>query len=258
MSAARSTSLDPIQLSSWRWASFLDEAINRLEAHAPEPYPIESTFLDKTDRGGSASRPFEATTQTWGCSTTKLRQVRAACVEAGNAASVLNLVMNPRTTYDLPFFGADLVTLPNGHLIALDLQPALKTDAAHTQAVWARLTPIFERWRAQLPGGGPIPEEAEPFFSPYFLWTRLPLGDDGDALIRDAVFPAYIEYLELYLDLVREAEPVAEERSQQLLDGQRRYTAYRAEKDPARGMLGRFHGSDWTERLIHDVLFDLD
>ena len=57
---------------------------------------------------------------------------------------------------------------------------------------------------------------------------------------------------------MREAEPVAEERSQQLLDGQRRYTAYRAEKDPARGMLGRFHGSDWTERLIHDVLFDLD
>ena len=28
-------------------------------------------------------------------------------------------------------------------------------------------------------------------------------------------------------------------------------------KIPARGMLTRFHGSDWTEDYIHTVLFDL-
>jgi phycoerythrobilin:ferredoxin oxidoreductase len=33
--------------------------------------------------------------------------------------------------------------------------------------------------------------------------------------------------------------------------------AYRAEKDPARGMLTRFHGAEWTEAYIHGVLFDL-
>ena len=72
------------------------------------------------------------------------------------------------------------------------------------------------------------------------------------------MFPAYLDYLTLYLNLVNDAEPVSNDRESRLLDGQRRYTTYRAEKDPARGMLGRFHGKEWTERLIHDVLFDLD
>jgi phycoerythrobilin:ferredoxin oxidoreductase len=38
----------------------------------------------------------------------------------------------------------------------------------------------------------------------------------------------------------------------------KKYTDYRAEKDPARGMLTRFHGSEWTEAYIHSVLFDLE
>ena len=109
------------------------------------------------------------TTATWACKTAKLRQVRSACVEAGAAASVLNFVINPSSNYDLPFFGADLVTLPNGHLLALDLQPVDKSDSLHTEPVWDRLVPLFERWRKELPDGGPIPEEAQPYFSPAFF-----------------------------------------------------------------------------------------
>jgi len=50
---------------------------------------------------------------------------------------------------------------------------------------------------------------------------------------------------------------VTDDRRDHLLAGQRRYTDYRAEKDPARGMLTRFYGSEWTENYIHTVLFDL-
>ena len=71
------------------------------------------------------------------------------------------------------------------------------------------------------------------------------------------VRPAFNDYLSLYLELAAEAEPVSDARRDALLAGQRRYTDYRAEKDPARGMLTRFHGSDWTENYIHTVLFDL-
>ncbi len=68
---------------------------------------------------------------------------------------MLNFVINPSSRFDLPFFGADLVTLPNGHLLALDLQPVDKTDPDHTEPVWQRLMPLFERWRTELPDGGP-------------------------------------------------------------------------------------------------------
>ena len=258
MTTPRQSSLEPLSIANWRWQPFLDHACAALQPLGLEPYPIAPEFLLQTSQTGSKSKPVLVTTATWACKTNKLRQVRAACVEAGAAASVLNFVINPSTSYDLPFFGADLVTLPAGHLLALDLQPALKTDAQHTKGVWDRLLPIFERWQQRLPGGGPIPEEAQPYFSPGFLWTRIPLGDEGDALIEEAVKPAFRDYLELYLQLVQEAEEVSQERSAELLAGQKRYTTYRAEKDPARGMLTRFHGAEWTESYIHGVLFDLD
>ena len=255
--STRCDSLAPVQIEGWRWQPFLDQAIAALQPLTPEAYPVPTDFLEKHGTTGSKAKPVPVTTATWACSTPKLRQVRAACVEAGASASVLNFVINPSCRFDLPFFGADLVTLPNGHLLALDLQPALKEDDAHTQGVWSRLMPIFDRWKAELPDGGPIPDEAKPYFSPAFLWTRLPLGDEGDALIQAVIRPAFEEYLNLYLSLVEEAEPVDDARADLLLGGQKRYTAYRAEKDPARGMLSRFYGSEWTEAYIHDVLFDL-
>lgn len=254
----RTSSLEPVQIPGWRWQPFLDEAVSALTPLQPEPYPVAERFLQMEGSTGSKAKPVPVTTATWACSTEKLRQVRCACVEAGAAASVLNFVINPSCRYDLPFFGADLVTLPNGHLLALDLQPVDKADSEHTDPVWERLLPLFERWKAELPDGGPIPEEAQPYFSPAFLWTRIPLGADGDALIERVIRPAFSDYLQLYLDLVAKAQPVDDKRAAHLLSGQKRYTAYRAEKDPARGMLTRFYGGEWTESYIHGVLFDLE
>ena len=148
----RTSSLDPVQINGWRWQPFLDTAVEALASMQPKPYPVPEQFLQKTGETGSKAKPTPVTTATWACSTEKLRQVRSACVEAGAAASVLNFVINPSCQFDLPFFGADLVTLPNGHLLALDLQPVDKGDVQHTQPVWDRLMPIFERWRGELPG----------------------------------------------------------------------------------------------------------
>ena len=253
----RHHSTDPVVLPNWAWQPFLDDAVQALEPLAIQPYPVEERFLLKEDQTGSKSKPVTVTTATWACKTDKFRQVRAACVSGGAAASVLNFVINPLARFDLPFFGGDLVTLPSGHLLALDLQPADKSDEAHTHHVWDRLLPLFERWRSKLPDGGPIPAEAQPYFSPGFLWTRLPLGAEGDELIATVVRPAFQEYLNLFLELASEAQPVSDNRRDLILAGQRRYTDYRAEKDPARGMLTRFYGSEWTEDYIHTVLFDL-
>ena len=128
--------------------------------------------------------------------------MRAARVEAGAAASVLNFVINPSTSYDLPFFGADLVTLPAGHLLALDLQPALKTDTQHTKGVWEGCR--FSSAGNNASGWWPSPRKRILLLA----WLPVdshPLGSEGDALIEEAVKPAR-DYLELYLQLVHEAE----------------------------------------------------
>ena len=165
--------------------------------HLGQPQSSLSFYCKPARRG--PKRLIHVTTATWACSK-KLRQIRAACVEEVRSP-VLNFVINPLMTYDLPFFGADLVTLLAGHLLALDLQPALKTDPDHTEQVWSRLLPLFKRWQERLPHGGPIPERLSPIFHQAFYGhashsaTRgMPYSGGCDASLQGL--------LSLYLELV--------------------------------------------------------
>ena len=257
MQTIRNNSLEPTSISNWRWSYFLDKTIKAFSIFQPSPYPMGNDFLFRESFAGSSSKPKKVILETWGLKTEKIRQARCACLQAGEITSVMNLVISPLNNYDLPFFGADFVTLPNGHLIALDLQPALKDDIKHTQHVWDKLKPIHAKWQSKLPSGGNIPSEAKQYFSPAFLWSRIPLGEEGDVLISKIIKPAFNEYLNCFLDLVKDAKMISKERSFQLLNGQKKYMRYRAEKDPARGMLRGFFGESWTEGYINNILFDL-
>jgi len=257
MKSNRNNSLDPISISNWRWAYFLDETIKKFSIFEPSPYPIKNDFLFRESFIGSSSNPKKVILETWALKTEKIRQARCACLQAGEITSVMNLVISPFNNYDLPFFGADFVTLPSGHLIALDLQPALKGDIIHTKYFLGKLKSIHSNWQSKLPSGGDIPLEARQYFSPAFLWSRIPLGEEGDKLISQIIKPAFDEYLNSFLDLVRDAKMISKERSFELFNGQKKYMRYRAEKDPARGMLIGFFGKPWTESYINNILFDL-
>ena len=234
---------------------FLDHAIATLESRLElTPYPIPEGFGSKSAVTGKGDRQTTVLTESYGVQSAKLRQIRAAHVQGGGALQVLNFVIFPRLNYDLPFFGADLVTLPGGHLIAIDMQPLFHTP--EYQAKYSDpVMPIFETYKAVLPWGGDFPAEAQPFFSPAFLWTR---PTEPDAL-ETHVFGAFKAYLDAYLDLVAIAEPVTDEaRLKEIEASQLRYLRYRSEKDPARGMFKRFYGDEWTEEYIHGFLFDLE
>jgi phycoerythrobilin:ferredoxin oxidoreductase len=235
---------------------FLDEAIAILSDRLDlQPYPIPAGFESKSAMVGKGKHEEEVLTTSYGYQSPKLRQIRAAHVQGGGALQVLNFVIFPHLNYDLPFFGADLVTLPGGHLIALDMQPLFRDDPAYQTKYTQPLLPIFESYQQHLPWGGDFPEEARPFFSPAFLWTR----PKDTALVETHVFAAFKDYLRTYLDFVDQAEPVTDaETLRNIENSQLSYLRYRAEKDPARGMFNRFYGSEWTEEYIHGFLFDLE
>ena len=257
MQRKRNNSLEPISICNWRWSYFLDETIKAFSIFQPRPYPIDSDFLSKESIFGSSSNPKSVFLETWGLKTEKIRQARCACLQAGENTSVMNLVISPFNNYDLPFFGADFVTLPNEYLIALDLQPVLKDDIIHSKYVLGKLESIYSYWQSKLPSGGDIPSEARQYFSPDFLWSRIPIGEEGDQLISEIVKPAFDDYLYFFIDLLSNSKMISQERSLKLLNGQKRYMRYRAEKDPARGMLRGFFGKLWTEHYINNILFDL-
>lgn len=234
---------------------FLDYAIALLEEQLDlQPYPIAEGFDRKEGTMGKGKREEEVITTSYASQSSKLRQIRAAHVQGGNSLQVLNFVIFPQLNYDLPFFGADLVTLPGGHLIALDMQPLFHDDsyqAKYTEPI----LPIFKAHQQHLAWGGDFPEEAQPFFSPAFLWTR----PQETEVVQTRVLQAFKDYLQAYLGFVEQAEAITDnQRLQEILEAQRRYLAYRAEKDPARGMFTRLYGTEWTEEYIHGFLFDLE
>ncbi|MEX0271299.1 phycoerythrobilin:ferredoxin oxidoreductase [Leptolyngbyaceae cyanobacterium UHCC 1019] len=235
---------------------FLDYAIALLQERLDlQPYPIPAGFESKSAIVGKGKHQDEVLTTSYGYQAPKLRQIRAAHVQGGGALQVLNFVIFPQLNYDLPFFGADLVTLPGGHLIALDMQPLFRDDSDYQTKYTQPILPIFEAAQQHLPWGGDFPEEARPFFSPAFLWTR----PQQTETVATHVFEAFKAYLQAYLTFVDQAEPITEASAlQETEQAQLRYLRYRAEKDPARGMFTRFYGAEWTEEYIHGFLFDLE
>ena len=235
---------------------FWDHAIAVLQERLDlQPYPIPEGFESKSAIVGKGKRQEEVLTTSYGYQSAKLRQIRVAHVQGGDSLQVLNFVIFPRLNYDLPFFGADLVTLPGGHLIALDMQPLFRNDPAYQAKYTQPILPIFEAHQQHLTWGGDFPEEARPFFSPAFLWTR----PKQTEVVETKVFEAFKDYLQAYLTFVDQAKPVTDPPSLEMIEqAQLRYLRYRAEKDPARGMFKRLYGSDWTEEYIHGFLFDLE
>lgn len=238
------------------YTPFWNYATSVLQSRLPDlaPYPIPEGFKHKEALVGKGKRANMVYTDSYAYTTPKLRQIRTAHVQGGAQLQVLNFVMFPGMNYDLPFFGADLVTLPGGHLIALDMQPLFHTDEYRMQYSLP-LKEIFEKHQSNLPWGGDFPEEATRFFSPNFLWSR----PSEDETVETHVFAAFKDYLNKYLDFVEAAKPVTDkERLAEIRESQVAYLQYRAEKDPARGMFLRFYGEEWTEDYIHGFLFDLE
>ena len=236
------------------YQKFLDHAIATLNDNLElSDYPIPEGFERKEGVTGSKSKPQTVITESYGSCSPKLRQIRAAHVDGGAMLQVLNFVIFPQLEYDIPFFGADLVTLPGGHLIAIDMQPLFHTDA-YKAKYSEPLMEMFKGYQKDLPWGGDFPEEAQQFFSPAFLWTR-PAETEA---VETTVFEAFKDYLDQYIACVKAAEPVAESEREAIKQSHVAYLNYRAEKDPARGMLTRFYGEEWTEEYIHGFLFDLE
>ena len=234
-----------------------------------------------------------------------LRLARSAFLETQSATNealvnpmtihVLNFVLFPSPHIrdssngqylGLPIFGADIVSLPgNKHLVALDFQPVLPISNDDEKKAATPLIPqqysqfedklqkIHAKYQKSnsdlieplLAWGGDIPEQAERFFSPYALWTRL-VDDNAIDTVNKVVWEAFQEYTNLYLDLMTavqndmdtgklEVVLPQEGEDNPVLDGQHEYLEYRRTNDPARPMLQRLYGNEWTESVIGDVLF---
>lgn len=243
------------------YTPFLERALVLLAEHDASmlPYPIDDELRRCECVTGSSSKRQQVLLTASAYSAKKLRRIRVVHLQGGPSLQVLNFCIFPRLDTPLPTFAADLVTLPGGHLIAIDCQPngVALSETAPFAAGANLLQCAHEFYRSHFPDGGEIPEDAARFFSPHLLWTRLPKSTQPDE-VCSRVLPAFEDYLRGYLQLVSNAPQLSDPNALlRVRQAQLEYARYRTEKDPARAMLTRLYGSTFTERLIREVLFDL-
>ena len=239
----------------WRWSNFIKFTISQLAKYQCLEHKILSDFSYKESTYGSKKSKNNVNLFTWGATHHKrIKFARAVCINSPSY-SVLNFLIIPNTSYNVPFFGVDFVSLPNSHLLVLDFQPSLSVDNQFNTELLEKLAKFKKCCHLCLPEAEKMSEDVARFFSPGLIWSRLPKEQNSDYVIANQLYQTFKDYLELYLKTLFESEEVGQPLQEELIIGQNNYLYYRREKDPARPMLSSLFGKDYTESLINKVLF---
>ena len=239
----------------WRWHNFLKYLINNLSKYRCLEKIIPSKYVYKDSTYGSRTSKKNVNLFTWGVTHEKRIQfARAVCINSSNY-SVLNFLIIPKTSYNIPFFGVDFVSLPNSHLIVLDFQPSLKIQNQYSNDLLEKLIKLKTSCHSSLPIAEQMSADVARFFSPGVIWSKLPKEERSDVLIANQLYTSFKEYLNLYLEILFESKEANMDVQKELINGQNNYLKYREDNDPARPMLSSLFGEEFTESLIREVLF---
>lgn len=178
--------------------------------------------------------------------TTRFRKLHLELAQVGDRLDILHCVMFPRSNYDLPIFGVDLVGSKAGIGAAIvDLSP-VNRDRTLTRAYTKALTnlpPIdFARPRT-LPQWGNI-------FSEFCLFIQ-PENNLEEKLFLQRV----LQYLTIHCNTTLATRP-SKMLEAEILAGQRYYCQQQQQNDKTRRVLEKSMGKPWTDRYVTQMLFD--
>jgi phycocyanobilin:ferredoxin oxidoreductase len=187
--------------------------------------------------------------------TPEFRKLHLELAKVGNNLDILHCVMFPNSKYALPIFGADLVGSHHAISAAIaDLSPVVPFSSQFTEALdrWQDLRESFSQPR-ELPTWGDI-------FSPYCTFIRLenPIDDPQES---DRFLELVLNYIKLNCEIATQLNQtnsladIAEEK--EILAGQRNYCEQQRRNDKTKRILEKAFGSEWAERYMTTVLFDV-
>lgn len=180
--------------------------------------------------------------------TQQFRKMHLELARVGNMLDILHCVMFPRTEYDIPMFGCDLVG-GRGQISAAiaDLSPVNleRNLPVGYNSQLTQLEPInFSQPRA-LPEWGNI-------FSDFCLFIR------PSSLEEESLFLGRVkEFLEIHCSQAVSSNPVTSEQEAVIIAGQKNYCTKQQQNDKTRRVLEKAFGTDWAENYMTTVLFDL-
>lgn len=180
--------------------------------------------------------------------TPQFRKLHLELAQVSDRLNILHCVMFPRSNYDLPIFGVDLVGTPTGIGAAIvDLSP-VKGDRSLPlvyKRILANLPQVDFAQPRNLPEWGHI-------FSDFCLFVR-PINRTEESLFLDRVK----QFLTLHcLNAQATAAIVSAQKQEEILTGQRYYCQQQQQNDKTRKVLEKSLGRIWTDRYMTQMLFD--
>eukprot|EP00546_Thalassionema_frauenfeldii_P022272 CAMPEP_0178907588 /NCGR_PEP_ID=MMETSP0786-20121207/7453_1 /TAXON_ID=186022 /ORGANISM="Thalassionema frauenfeldii, Strain CCMP 1798" /LENGTH=298 /DNA_ID=CAMNT_0020579401 /DNA_START=142 /DNA_END=1038 /DNA_ORIENTATION=+ len=192
-------------------------------------------------------------------SSREFRKIRMTYYDAGKQAQVFNTLWYPDPKYNLPVLGVDLLQFGGGkrNLVVIDFQP-IQEDNGATSVAHEKYDQYLKQIRDQFPSlQGKMSDrfyDESQFFSKQMLFGRF--GENQVEAILDELWPAFQQSLEAYTCMFHQTNANDLQQSQ-VLERQRAYDIYSADRDPALAMFKAKFGEKWAEAFVHDFLFDL-
>ncbi|MEO0987203.1 MAG: phycocyanobilin:ferredoxin oxidoreductase [Cyanobacteria bacterium J06639_14] len=183
--------------------------------------------------------------------TPQFRKLHLELAQIGNGLDIMHCVMFPNADYDLPIFGVDLVGRSEGAISAaiVDLSPVNADHALPEayQTYLAKLPPVEFSHPRDLPEWGDI-------FSDFCLFIR-PTNPQEEQLFLQRVR----DFLSIHCQVATTCQPLTSPKEiLGVVSGQRNYCTKQQQNDKTRRILEKSFGTEWTERYMSTMLFDMD
>ncbi len=193
-----------------------------------------------------------ATIQSWCYQCSEFRKIRYTYIDAGASAQILNSVIYPSHHYDLPLLGVDFLSFGQiKNLIVMDFQPLFQ-DKAYLAKYIEPLKTLHDQYADLAQDLEMKFYDANQYFSKYLLFAKT------DAItVKTRVFEAFKDYLNLYWQMLDEAQPLTDlSEIQRIVKAQKAYDQYSADRDPASGLFSSYFGHEWAEKFLYGFLFE--
>lgn len=193
-----------------------------------------------------------ATIRSWCYQCPEFRKIRYTYIDAGASAQILNSVIYPNYCYELPLLGIDFLSFGQvKNLIVMDFQPLFQ-DEAYLKKYIHPLKALHDQYPDLAQDLEMKFYDANQYFSKYLLFAKT----DAET-VRTRVFDAFKDYLNLYWQMLADAEPLTDaDNIQRIVKAQRDYDQYSADRDPASGLFSSYFGHEWAERFLYEFLFE--
>ncbi len=212
----------------------------------PRPIPV-GLERNISDRGRSP-----ATIQSWCYQCPELRKIRYTYIDAGESAQIFNSVIYPSYGYELPFLGVDFLSFGKvKNLIVMDFQPLFQNEAYQKQYI-EPLQALHQKYPDLSQDLEMKFYDANQYFSKYLLFAKT-----DPETVSTRVFEAFKDYLNLYWTMIEQAIPSTHpEQVERIVQAQKDYDQYSADRDPASGLFSSYFGHEWSEKFLYGFLFE--